>query len=505
MRNWLLALSILFIGQAFAQAPAFPFPQHTTYTAGSIKPNVVTQSGMDKVVKQFYNKWKTRYLHSGCEPGHYYVYYNFEGGADPANAICVSEGQGYGMMITAYMAGYDPNAKNYFDGLYYYYKAHPSIINPTLMAWQQITGCENVDGADAATDGDLDIAYALLLAHAQWGSDGAIDYLNEAINLIDAIYTSEINNNNQTVKLGDWVSGSVSPMSYSTRSSDFMPDHFKSFYAATGDNHWLLTSDRCYTITDAIQTNYSTTTGLMPDFIRHTNTAPDPAAPNFLESTNDGDYYYNACRFPWRLATDYLITGDTRAYDALAPINSWIKIKTSSLPANIKSGYDIETGNMLAGANYNDLAFQAPFAVSAMIDGSNQAWLNSLWNYMKTVNINRDGYYGNSIKLLSLIVISSNWWAPDDALFRASAPAINSAISIYPNPASETLLHIQLTNNDITDAQYAVFGLDGRKTSVNGTFDAASTTIDIADLPSGTYLIVINTISGVYSKTFVKI
>ncbi|HRH52911.1 MAG TPA: T9SS type A sorting domain-containing protein, partial [Chitinophagales bacterium] len=61
------------------------------------------------------------------------------------------------------------------------------------------------------------------------------------------------------------------------------------------------------------------------------------------------------------------------------------------------------------------------------------------------------------------------------------------------------------TNNDIVDAQYTVFGLDGHKTSVNGTFDAASTTIDIADLPSGTYLIVINTISGVYSKTFVKI
>ena len=451
MRNWLIGLSILFIGQAFAQAPAFPFPQHTTYTAGSIKPNVVTQSGMDKVVKQFYNKWKTRYLHSGCEPGHYYVYYNFEGGADPANAICVSEGQGYGMMITAYMAGYDPNAKNYFDGLYYYYKSHPSIINPTLMAWQQITGCENVDGADAATDGDLDIAYALLLAHAQWGSDGVIDYLNEAIALIDAIYTSEINNNNQTIKLGDWVSGSVSPMSYSTRSSDFMPDHFKSFFAATGDNHWQQTSDRCYTITDAIQTNYSTTTGLMPDFIRHTNTVPDPAAPNFLESTNDGDYYYNACRFPWRIATDYLITGDT------------------------------------------------------MIDGSNQAWLNSLWNYMKTVNINRDGYYGNSIKLLSLIVISSNWWAPDDALFRASEPSTNSDITIYPNPVSETLLHINLPTNELAGGQYAVLGLDGRKTAVNGMFEGASTTIDIADLPPGTYLIVINTISGVYSKTFVKL
>ena len=124
---------------------------------------------------------------------------------------------------------------------------------------------------------------------------------------------------------------------------------------------------------------------------------------------------------------------------------------------------------------------------------------------MKTVNINRDGYYGNSIKLLSLIVISSNWWAPDDALFRVAEPSINSDISIYPNPVSETQLHINLPTNELAGAQFTVLGLDGRKTAVNGMFDGASTTIDIADLPSGTYLIVINTISGVYSKTFVKL
>ena len=234
---------------------------------------------------------------NGCEPEQYYVFYNYEGGADPSNAICVSEAQGYGMMITAIMAGYDLNAKLYFDGLYNYYKAHPSIINPTLMAWQQIEGCEDVPGADAATDGDLDIAYALLLAHAQWGSAGVINYLSEANTLIDAIYTSEINHNNQTIKLGDWVSGSTSPMSYSTRSSDFMPDHFRSFYEATGDNNWNLTIDRCYTINSSIRTNFSPATGLMPDFIRHTNTSPDPAPPNFLESDYDGDYNSRSSAF----------------------------------------------------------------------------------------------------------------------------------------------------------------------------------------------------------------
>ena len=56
------------------------------------------------------------------------------------------------------------------------------------MSWQQ---CDNgtalIDGAnegsmtggycDSATDGDMDIAYALLLADKQWGSSGDIVYL----------------------------------------------------------------------------------------------------------------------------------------------------------------------------------------------------------------------------------------------------------------------------------------------------------------------------------------
>lgn len=182
MKRLLLTLIFLITltGNIFSQAPSKPFPQHVTYTVGSIKPNIVTQTAMDKKVKSFYIKWKNRYLVNGCAPDEYYVFYNFEGFADPPDAICVSEGQGYGMIITALMAGYDANAKIIFDGLYNYYKSHPSIIDPVLMGWQQTEGCVNVPDADAATDGDLDIAYGLLLAHIQWGSGGAINYLSEA-------------------------------------------------------------------------------------------------------------------------------------------------------------------------------------------------------------------------------------------------------------------------------------------------------------------------------------
>jgi endo-1,4-beta-D-glucanase Y len=489
MKCFLLTLTFLITltGNIFSQAPSKPFPQHVTYTAGSIKPNIVTQNAMDKKVKSFYIKWKNRYLVNGCAPDEYYVFYNFEGFADPPDAICVSEGQGYGMIITALMAGYDANAKIIFDGLYNYYKSHPSIIDPILMGWQQTEGCINVPDADAATDGDLDIAYGLLLAHIQWGSAGAINYLTEAQNLIDAIYNSEINHNNQTVKLGDWVTGSTSAMSYSTRSSDFMPDHFRLFAAANDDLNWNLVTDRCYSVIQSIQTSYSPATGLMPDFIKKTNTSPIPAPPDFLESSHAGDYYYNACRVPWRIATDYLVNGDTRAFDPLTLINTWIKTKTSNTPANIKSGYSLG-GDVLAGSNYNDLSFQAPFGVSAMISSVNQTWLNNLWNYYQTVPVGRDGYYGNSIKMLSMIIISGNWWAPDPGMLREiNNQTENNFISVV-NPVHDQL---NFTIKNKADYLISIHSLDGREiyseniSTINGNTNFQ---IDVSDFSKGVYL-----------------
>ncbi|WP_182914636.1 hypothetical protein [Paenibacillus thiaminolyticus] len=62
--------------------------------------------------------------------------------------------------------------------------------------------------------------------------------------------------------------------------------------------------------------------------------------------------------------------------------------------------------------SYYDLPFSTPFAVSAMIDSSNQAWLNSLWSNTTSKSTNGGTYFGNSIRLLSLIVVSGNWWTP---------------------------------------------------------------------------------------------
>ena len=251
-----------------------PFPSHYPATAGCIKPTSQTQAQMDTEVQNFYTAWKTAYLKPGCTKGQYYIEYI--NGSD----ICVSEGQGYGMVIVAYMAGYDPEAKTYFDGLYQWYKSHPSEINPVLMNWKQGKGCSNT-GSDAATDGDLDIAYALLLAHTQWGSTGTVNYLSEAKKLINAIKTSEVYATTNTLLLGDWASGDAKAQN-DTRPSDFMFDHFTAFNAFTNDATWNTIKSNCYTLIETMQTNFSSTTGLIPDFIEDVDGSPHPAGANFL-------------------------------------------------------------------------------------------------------------------------------------------------------------------------------------------------------------------------------
>jgi hypothetical protein len=386
-------------------------------------------------VRSFYRQWKKRYILPGCTPGEAYVW--FEG--SKSENICVSEGQGYGMMIVALMAGFDSAAQETFDQLYRYYKSHPAISSPHLMAWIQGKDCRSIDGG-TATDGDMDIAYSLLLADAQWGRNSNVPYKQEALATIAAIKREEINPITYIVMEAD----GESPHSrdyYDMRSSDFMPDHIRAFRTATGDSTWDSVLTNNYRLFHYLQDTYSPEVGLVPDFIKHVSLRPGqgfatplqtsaqgagsadaddatmgtisavPAQPNYLESKYDGHYNFNACRVPWRISSDFLVSGDRRAADFLAPINAWIRTTTKGNPDNISAGYDL-SGTDLPHRYYEALCFICPFAVSAMASPDNQEWLNKLWDYITRFKLKDFDYYDNSIKMINLIILSGNYWAP---------------------------------------------------------------------------------------------
>ncbi len=399
--KWFLlpAIFIFLSLRICSQQPRMPFPRHVAYARGSIKPSHLSQEKLDQLTLDFYGQWKRRYVKAGCHPGEYYVW--FEG-----NKQCVSEGQGYGMIIAALMAGADQTAKAIYDGLYRYYKAHPGH-NPYLMAWAQAKNCRDIDKG-SATDGDMDIAYSLLLADRQWGSSGQINYLDEARKMIGTIARHEINPGTKSVLISDAVDDDSKDF-YDTRTSDFMPANFKAFASATLDPRWDKVTDENYKLFGYMQQTYSPDAGLVPDFILHINKTPVPALPHYLESRYDGNYYYNACRVPWRIATDFLLTGDKRAKSIDDKINRWIRQTTKGDPDNISAGYTL-AGNDLKGHYFEALSFIGPFAVSAMVDKKNQQWLNDVWDYLVDFKLKDYDYYDNTIKLLNMIVISGNYW-----------------------------------------------------------------------------------------------
>lgn len=381
-----------------------PFPQHGVYAPGSVKPNHRSQTQLDDDVRTLYDYWKKNHL---VEAGN--SLYRVAFGKETLNwEKTVSEGQAYGMMIAAFMAGHDSNARAIFDGLWGFAQAHPSHTDARLMSW---VVPESATGNNSAFDGDADMAYALLLADAQWGSRGRINYKVEGQTMIAAILESVIGPESRMPMLGDWtVPNGATYSQYTPRASDFMLVNFRAYRKATSDPLWDEIITKCQAVMSTIQENHSTETGLMPDFIimPGEDHIPQPSPANFLESPNDGNYYYNAGRVPWRVGEDTLLNNDTVSRGIAQKISRWAEKVTEGIPARFHAGYDL-AGNPLQGSDYFTSFFVAPLGVAAMCDPAQQDWLNAIYD---SVCPQRENYYEDSIALFCLLTMSGNIWTP---------------------------------------------------------------------------------------------
>ncbi|WP_064456032.1 glycosyl hydrolase family 8 [Streptomyces hygroscopicus] len=385
-----------------------PFGEHSVrYAPGALRPSG-DPAAADRQVLEHYRRWKAFFLRSGDEVGGRGRCAVFT--PDAAHPF-VAEAQGYGLVITALMAGADPDAQDIFDGILRHVLAHPSVNHPDLHAAQQDARGRDAGGGDSATDGDLDIAYGLLLADRQWGG-GAYEAL--AVRRIDAVLESEVHRGTRLTKLGDWSSGRYDEVS---RTSDWMPDHFRAFRAATGDPRWDEVLDAHLSLAGVVRTRHAPATGLLPDFVVGTTSGdPRPAPGEVLEGPHDGDYHWNACRDPWRLGADAVTSGDARTWAAARGLSRWARAATGGDPAEIRNGYRLD------GTAYGDPgspAFFAPFAVAAMTEGEGdagdegaQGWLDALWARMCGSPPDPARAYAAGVQLQSMLVVSHNYWVP---------------------------------------------------------------------------------------------
>lgn len=402
MRTIASFIFLLIIGIASLQARAQknasiskPYPQAVTYKGG-IKPNHVSQETLNNDVIKYYIEWKRRYLRPTIMKGGYFIKGETTNAKIPEKGC--SEGQGFGMVITALMAGQDDSAKVYFDGMYHFFDTHRSILNNELMGWL-ITADERDSSFDCATDGDMDIAYALLLADRQWGSAGAINYKQEAVDIITkGLKASCVSHESYRLVLGDWDT-----LATGSRSSDWMTAEIEAYRQATGDSFWKRVNDTIYSSVKQITQSYSPNTGLMPDFV--TGFPAKPVDEGFLEKSTDSEFSWNACRYPWRIAMDYLHYGNKDSYQAAYKVAKWAAIRSGNDPANFTSVYKLD-GTPIE--TYKSTAFTSPVLVAAMVDAEFQEFINKGWEISKD---NYHAYFNDCINLMCLLTLSGNWWA----------------------------------------------------------------------------------------------
>ena len=335
-------------------------------------------------VNDYYSFWKREYLVASKRfPGDYKVNYD-------ARGATVSEAIGYGMLITVLMADSDPRAREFFDGLDRFRRRFPSRINPAFMCWK-VPPNEKTVKDDCATDGEIDMAYALLLAHQRWGESY---YLSEAKGLITNIASSLVRPDG-SLRLGDW-----NQKQGQTRPSDFIPTHFRAFGAVTGDPIWQKVEIRCYTILGELQKSSSPKTGLIPDFSIQKKGTWVPAKPGFLEGGNDGRYYYNACRVPWRIGWAATALHDDRAIRFLGPFMEWTAAVVKS-PEKFRAGYRLD-GTPVHKSDFDTACFISPTGVAAMAL-KKKGWENTVFAYGVK---KREEYYSDTVNLLCLILMS---------------------------------------------------------------------------------------------------
>ena len=245
-----------------------------------------------------YQQWRSHYV---VKLPHQQALVNANAGQGRTR-LALSEGQGYGMLITVAAAQRGLATRADFQRFVNYYLAHRDRHQgqvTALMSWRQYyspTGQQVKQNSHSATDGDLMIAQALLQAERQWPGHG---YQRLAKRLLTAILRFEYNPTTRALTVGNWARPRTAAGRL-FRTSDVMPTAFDEFYQATGDSRWRQIK---HTMLKRLnQLSHQHASGLVPDFAYLTTHGATPVKPQTVEGNNDGNYAGNACRVPLMLA-----------------------------------------------------------------------------------------------------------------------------------------------------------------------------------------------------------
>jgi endo-1,4-beta-D-glucanase Y len=373
-------------GSTFAAAK-FPFPQQAKYKYGIMPAGV-----SPKHVQSVYDIWEKEYYTEQGDQARI----KFD---EPENTV--SEGIGYGMLIMVFMDNAQNNTQSKFDKLWKYYNSH--LDGKGLMHWK-ISGFGGTNQSGAATDAELDVAVALIMADKQWGGS----YLNDAKSLISKIAASEVSGN--VFKGGDEWDG---------KNPSYMSMVATELFQKVAGGNWSSIQSGCYSLLSQSQ---NAVTGMWPNWYGSPSVGDNP-----------GVYGFDACRTPWRLGWAYAWYGHSNAQTLCGKIVNWFKSKTSNDPSKIGQIYNLDGSiNTGAGGSEDNIpTYLGPLTVAGMVNATYQEWVNKGYTRLRAFGGSNDNYYNECLELLSMLLLSGNM--PD---FTTATPKSTATLTVAATPAS---------------------------------------------------------------------
>lgn len=350
------------------QGERFPFPQNVKYPHG-----VQSTKVSNDFVKNWYENWKKNRL------------VNCNGNLMPAadnSSISKVEAQGFAMVAVAYMGD-----KDVFDKLYSFYISKTSSAGCGLSGWQ--TNCSGVQDSGAATDGDIDVASGLVVAHWQWPTAG---YDAKAKTLITNLRKIILDCSGKWAVYPGCSGGRPWGGCNETDISYYAPAFFRYFTEISGDAAWAKLADDTQAIRDAAANK---TTGLVPDWQSVSGTAGS--------GSRSGNFAFDAIRAPYKQCLDYLWHGTPEALAWCKRISSWAHgVGVTSL----RDGYTLSGSQT---SNNHNMAVVGSMAVAAMANTQEIADAFAA----EAVRMRDDYWYSSYLGNLYLLALSGNMWTPE--------------------------------------------------------------------------------------------
>ncbi|KRL97143.1 glycosyl hydrolase family 8 [Liquorilactobacillus satsumensis] len=333
--------------------------------------------------KNIYEQWRTAFLVTNKNQA--YIQTN----NSQHKVTVLSEGQGYGLLLTVKAAKNGYASQPDFNRLFNYYLKNRDE-GTQLMSWKQVISKKRtVKFKNNATDGDLYIAYSLLQAAKIWPQSAAL-YRKQANKLLSDILKYDYNTATGCLTVGNWATGS-DKYSNLLRTSDTLPAQFDEFYRFTDDPTWLTIKKSMLQQLQRLSAQHAT--GLLPDFawIKHDGKVVAAKAQSVsVKYRDDGYYSYNACRLPYNLA---------QSKDKHAQLVLRKMMKFFMKQEYITGGYQLN-GKKLN--DYQSASFAAPILYAAM-QNSQFYKLVQQEKYIFMQKVDPTNYYQATIVTLTAI------------------------------------------------------------------------------------------------------